>query len=82
MTESKPGPSVAETLAGAIIGVTAEKLPTAVKMMCETLVLDIVGLCLAARGTDYVKAALAGVDGEGGCTVIGHARPATAPAPR
>ncbi len=53
---------------------TAAKLPAALRGMCETLVLDVVGLCLAARGTDYVKAALAGIDGEGGCTVIGHAR--------
>src|SRR5205807_10506973 len=34
----------------------------------------VFGLCLAGRGTDYVRAALAGIDGEGRCTVIGHAR--------
>jgi 2-methylcitrate dehydratase PrpD len=66
--------SVAERLAAAIAEVTPARVPAAVRQMGETLVLDIVGLCVAARRADYVTAMLGGVDGEGGCTVIGHAR--------
>jgi 2-methylcitrate dehydratase PrpD len=66
-------PTVAETLAKAIAGLRAERLPTTLRAMADDLVLDIFGLCLAARHTDYVRAALAGCDGEGSCTVIGHA---------
>ena len=72
--ETNPGHSIAETLAEAIADVTPARLPAGMRTMSETLVLDIIGLCLAARGTDYVTAALAGTDGEGGCTVIGHKR--------
>jgi 2-methylcitrate dehydratase PrpD len=72
--DNRSGPSIAEALAQAIVGVTPATLPAAVRTMSETLVLDIVGLCLAARGTDYVTAALAGTDGEGACTIIGHRR--------
>jgi 2-methylcitrate dehydratase PrpD len=67
-------PSVAEQLAASIAGVTPARLPPAVHAMSRNLVLDVIGLCLAARDTDYIKAMLAGIDGEGGCTAIGHAR--------
>jgi 2-methylcitrate dehydratase PrpD len=40
----------------------------------EKLVIDIAGLCVAARNTDYVGAALGGWEANGGCTAIGHAR--------
>jgi 2-methylcitrate dehydratase PrpD len=34
--------------------------------------LDVAGLCIAARGTEYVSAALAAWDAEGPCTALGH----------
>ena len=40
----------------------------------EKLLIDIAGLCVAARRTDYVRAALAGWETSGQCTAIGHAR--------
>src|SRR5581483_2464037 len=40
----------------------------------EKLLIDIAGLCVAARATDYVRAAIAGWEGAGHCTAIGHAR--------
>ena len=40
----------------------------------EKLLIDVAGLCAAARNTDYVRAALAGWEASGGCTAIGHAR--------
>ena len=36
--------------------------------------LDVAGLCIAARGTDYIRAALAAWDAEGPCTALGHGR--------
>src|SRR5438552_5031054 len=42
--------------------------------MAEKLLLDVAGLCVAARRTDYVEAALAGWEANGGCTAIGHSR--------
>src|SRR5205807_10237360 len=38
------------------------------------LLIDVIGLCVTARATDYVKSALAGWDDDGPCTAIGHAR--------
>jgi 2-methylcitrate dehydratase PrpD len=40
----------------------------------ERLLIDVVGLCVAARNTDYVRAALSGWEAGGACTAIGHAR--------
>jgi 2-methylcitrate dehydratase PrpD len=70
--------SVAERLAARIAGVAPSALPAAVRRTLEDLVLDIVGLCVAARGADYARAALAGWEEAGPCTVIGHAPTRTA----
>jgi 2-methylcitrate dehydratase PrpD len=67
-------PPVAAALARAIAGVAPGRLPAPVRCVAEDLVLDVVGLCVAARRTDYVGALVAGWDGEGGCTVIGQTR--------
>ena len=40
----------------------------------EKLLIDIAGLCVAARRTDYVRAALQGWETGGQCTAIGHSR--------
>src|SRR5687768_7918694 len=42
--------------------------------IAEKLLIDIAGLCVAARKTDYVQAALDGWEASGKCTAIGHAR--------
>ena len=49
---------VAEALAERIAALDAASLPAAVRDTCERLLLDVVGLCLVARRTDYVRAAL------------------------
>jgi 2-methylcitrate dehydratase PrpD len=72
MDAKLPDISVAEHLADRIAAVGA--LPDAVRAKCEETTIDVVGLCLAARNEDYVKAALHGWDDEGPCTAIGHAR--------
>src|SRR5262249_62264570 len=38
----------------------------------EELLIDVVGLCAAARRMDYIKALMAAVDKGGPCTAIGH----------
>jgi 2-methylcitrate dehydratase PrpD len=40
----------------------------------ERLLIDVAGLCVAARNTDYVRAALDGWEAAGSCSAIGHAR--------
>ena len=69
-----PKVSVAEQLAARIVALDAKKLPLSVLVKCEDLLVDVVGLCVTARYEDYVKAALAGLDDDGPCTAIGHAR--------
>src|SRR2546426_10970947 len=49
--------------------------------MAEKLLIDVAGLCVAARNTDYVAAALAGWEASGGCTAIGHSRTLDAAGP-
>jgi 2-methylcitrate dehydratase PrpD len=64
--------SVAERLADRVAAVSAENLPAAVRSRCEDLLIDVAGLCVAARATDYVRALIMSVDGGGPCTAIGH----------
>src|SRR3982750_1433735 len=40
----------------------------------EKLVIDIAGLCVAARKSDYVLAAVKSWESSGACTALGHAR--------
>ena len=70
MTEQR---SVAERFASHVATLRAESLPEAVREQVDRLVLDVVGLCLAARHTDYVGAVKRALDTGGPCTAIGHA---------
>ena len=56
MDAKLPDIAVAEHLADRIAAVGA--LPDAVRAKCEETLIDVVGLCLAARNEDYVQAAL------------------------
>ena len=49
-------------------------LPVATREVCRNLMIDVAGLCVAARDTDYVRAALASVLSDGPVTAIGHGR--------
>jgi 2-methylcitrate dehydratase PrpD len=64
--------SVAEQLAAWLATVAGAPLPPAVTAVVQRLVVDVVGLCVAARREDYIDATLAAVDRGGPCTVIGH----------
>ena len=65
--------SVAEQLVDRAAAVSAEALPPKVRSRCEDLLIDVAGLCVAARATDYIRALIASVDEGGRCTAIGHA---------
>ena len=65
--------SISERLALAVHGCTPE-FDLNSRAVAGRLLLDITGLCISARGEAYVSAALASIDGDGPCTVIGHAR--------
>ena len=72
-------PTIAqETIAGRLArvahGLRADALPRAVRRVAGDLILDVAGLCVAARGTDYIQATLQSVEtAAGACTAIGHA---------
>jgi 2-methylcitrate dehydratase PrpD len=74
-----PAVSVTEQLA-AVFAAPAT-LPGRVTQMVDALLMDLTGICVAARNTAYVQAALQATNEAGACTLIGHAgafNPATA----
>lgn len=68
-------PSLAQRIGAFAAGVTPASLPKPVCDMIRLLMLDVAGLCAAARATDYVKGALSSVASSGSCTAIGHMAP-------
>ena len=74
-----PAVSVTEHLA--VVFAAPATLPGRVTQMVDALLMDLTGICVAARNTDYVQAALNATNESGTCTLIGHAgafNPATA----
>lgn len=71
---SVKAPVVATALAEAVDRARALGVPAAVRDTCERMLVDIVGLCVAARGEDYVRAAIEGWEADGYCTAFGHER--------
>ena len=65
--------SVAERLVERVAALVPERVPAEARARCEDLLVDVTGLCVAARRTDYIEALLRSVDGGGACTAIGHA---------
>jgi 2-methylcitrate dehydratase PrpD len=62
--------SVSERLAAALdAAIPAEMRETATRLL-----IDVAGLCVAARNSDYVRATLASCESAGRCTALGHAR--------
>jgi 2-methylcitrate dehydratase PrpD len=66
------GQSVAEKVAAQLAVLDTKRLPDTVRRRTEELLIDVVGLCVAARGTDYMQALVRGVDPGGPATAIGH----------
>jgi 2-methylcitrate dehydratase PrpD len=67
-------PAVAEIFAGWAAGLEPGSIPDAARAVAGNALLDVTGLCIAARATDYIRASLAACDAEGNCTSLGHAR--------
>src|SRR5882672_3231119 len=65
--------SVAERLVAATASLSQAGIPAAVRLRCQDQLIDVGGLCVAARESDYIRALVASVDGGGPCTAIGHA---------
>src|SRR5438067_11239738 len=65
--------SVAERLVAATASLSSGDIPAQVRLRCEDLLVDVGGLCAAARASDYVRALVASVVGGGPCPAIGHA---------
>jgi len=74
MDAKLPDIAIAEQLADRIVAVDAARLPEAARAKFEETLIDVIGLCLAARNEDYVKASIDGWDEDGACTAIGHKR--------
>ncbi len=71
--EALPATAVAEHLADRIVALQGTRMPDAVNELAERLLIDVIGLCLVARKTDYVAASLAAWGDPGRATIIGHA---------
>ena len=69
---ASPDSSVAERLAEKAGTLTPETIPAPVRARTEELLIDVVGLCVAVRRLDYMRALVAAMDGGGPCTAIGH----------
>ncbi|MBC8022289.1 MAG: MmgE/PrpD family protein, partial [Burkholderiales bacterium] len=65
---------VAAELAKVVAAARDRPVPAKLRETLEMLLIDIGGLCVAARETDYVGAAVQSWDSEGNGTAIGHAR--------
>ena len=73
MSATAAPPSIAERLAASVALVRTASLPGDVRELVGRLVLDVAGLCIAARRSDYVGAVKRAIDAGGTCTAIGHA---------
>ncbi|HEY7675334.1 MAG TPA: MmgE/PrpD family protein [Burkholderiales bacterium] len=65
--------SVAERLVERVAALAPERVPAEVRARCEDLLVDVAGLCVAARNTGYIRALIRSVDAGGPCSAIGHA---------
>ncbi len=63
--------SISEAIAAAA---GSARIPSSYQELVEKLLIDVAGLCIAARNADFVRAALAGWESDGRCTALGHAR--------
>jgi 2-methylcitrate dehydratase PrpD len=75
MSHTLPSISISEELAQAFLD-RPSQLSHDMQVMCESLLIDTIGLCVAARNTDYVLATHRASFEDGPCTVIGHAKAA------
>ena len=63
--------SVAEELATRVFAL--ENVPGQVQDRCRDLLVDVAGLCVAARNSEYISSLKKSLDPGGACTALGHA---------
>src|SRR5258706_4929618 len=71
-TQGKPRMTVSRELARFAEKVDGPRLPPRVRDTIRLLMLDVAGLCVAARNSDYVAAARASAASTGKATAFGH----------
>jgi len=64
--------SVAEVLAERVCALSVENVPDSTRKRCEDLLIDVAGLCVAARNSEYVSSLKKSLDSGGACTALGH----------
>ena len=74
MSVSPAGSAVAELVGAWAAGLVERPPPEEVAAVARRQLLDVAGLCVAARDTDYVRALMAAEDRPGACTLVGHRR--------
>ena len=72
MSNDNTKPSVSQRLAAWGATLAPDDLPPATLAKSRDILVDIVGLCISARGTDYVAAAKAAAE-PGDHIIVGHA---------
>ena len=72
MTDATGTPALAEKFADWAASVTPDDIPGAARAAAANALLDIAGLCVAARGEDYIGAVLESWDSTGACTALGQ----------
>jgi 2-methylcitrate dehydratase PrpD len=76
-TQDQPvieGDTLSEQMAEAFSQWRLDDLPEAAREVASRDLIDMAGLCIAARNTEYVQQLIAGWDSDGACTALGHAR--------
>ena len=68
------GQSLSEQMAGAFAGWRWDTLPETTRDVATRDLIDMAGLCIAARNAEYVGQIVGGWDSDGLCTVLGHER--------
>lgn len=68
------GPALAEQIAEVLSKLRLEEIPHRARDTAINDLIDMTGLCIAARQTDYIRAIVDSWDAEGPCTALGHAR--------
>ncbi len=64
--------TISEEISAFAANIRPAELPPGVRDTVRNLLVDVAGLCIAARNSDYVKACLASAVSEGRATAIGH----------
>lgn len=71
---NRANPTISEIFSGKLAGLTVDQLPDTAKAAAIDDLIDMTGLCIAAREKDYIRQLMDGWDSDGKCTALGHRR--------